>query len=520
MTDTPLADLFTALDMVVMQRVGPGSFYLHGTPSAWMRRVNARWKGERQLLASRTFPFLDHFLVEAEEFWATGEPGRVSSGLSSEPGADGKDFHFEAWALTVQPDAQYLVLELRREGAELQAVLQRAREGLLEHEQLQRAQEALQRSQAGLVRARAAAEATAASHAAMLRTITQEVRTPVHAIIGLAGLMLDSALPAGQARFLSLIRSSSETLLTVLNDTLDASRLEAGAVALEARPFEVREAIEEALGVVAVRAGERGIDLTCQVELAVPETVVGDRSRWRLVLVNLLDNAVSYASPGEVLVSAEATDRGDGRTELHVAVKDEGPGLSAAELEQLLASLGAEGATGAPRQALGLMVCRTLTERMGGRLWADSSEGAGSTFHFTAVLGVAPGASSPYLRAHQPALDRKRVWILSGSRGIERLLVRETRFWGMVPKTARTVTEARAWLEAEGPPDVVLVDRAALADGEDLDLWRAPVIELVALERAHEAAGRPVAALLTKPLRTSRLHAHLVALLGPPGVSA
>jgi signal transduction histidine kinase len=516
MTDTPLADLLTSLDMVVMQRVSAGAFYLHGTPTAWMRRVNARWKGERELLASRTFPFLDHFLVDAEAFWSTGEPGRIGSGLSTEPGADGTDFHFEAWAVTVDADSQYLALELRRDGAEFQAMLQKAREGLLEHERLLRAQEALTRTQADLRRASAAAETTAASQAAMLRTITQEVRTPVHAIIGLAGLMLDSAPPA-QARFLSLIRSSSETLLTVLNDMLDASRLEAGAVPLEARPFEVRDALEEALGVVAIRATERGVDLTCQVELAVPETVVGDRSRWRLVLVNLLDNAVGHASAGEVQVYAEATDQGEGQTELHVAVRDEGPALAAADLDRLLAPA-AEGTADDSRRGMGLMVCRALVERMGGRLWADPGE-SGTVFHFTTRMPVAPGPSSAYLRPAQPVLERKRAWIVGGTNAIEQLLVRELRFWGMVPRSTRHAAETADWLSSDGPPDVVIVDRTSLPDADALPDWPAPVIELVSLDRAHEAASRHVAALLTKPLRTSRLHAHLVALLGSPALT-
>ncbi|HET9949082.1 MAG TPA: HAMP domain-containing sensor histidine kinase, partial [Longimicrobiales bacterium] len=347
MSDTPSADLLGALDFVVMQRVAQGSFYVHGTPPAWLRRVNARWKGERQILASRTFPFLDHFLADAEEFWATGEVGRVGSGLSIEPGTDGADVHFEAWAVTVQPGEHYLVLELKRAGAELQAMLQRAREGLLDHERLVRAQEALTRSQHELRREKARAEAAAEAHAAVLRTITHEVRTPVHAIIGLTGLVLDAPLPPAHARFLSLIRSSSETLLAVLNDMLDASRLEAGALPLDERPFDVRDTIEEALGTVAIRAAERGLDLVSQVELSVPETVIGDRARWRLVLVSLLANAVGWSARGDVRVLAEAADRGEGRAEIHVAVQDQGPGLSEAELERLFAGGGRDGRRGA-----------------------------------------------------------------------------------------------------------------------------------------------------------------------------
>ena len=516
MAETSLTDLFTALDLVVMQRVGDGAFFLHGTAPAWLRRVNARWKGEREILVSRTFPFLDHFLADAEAFWATGEFGRVGSGLSSEPGADGKDFHFEAWAVAVD-SGQFLLLEWRRDGEQLQSMLQRAREGLLEQERLERTQAQLQRTQSQLRKAKEMAEVGAAARASLLATVSHEVRTPVHAIIGLAGLLLDSSLPPGQARFLSLIRSSSETLLAVLNDMLDASRLEAGALALETKAFDVRQTVDEALDVVAVRAAERGIDLNCQVDLAVPEAVVGDPARLRQVLINLISNAVKFTPAGDVFVVAEAQDKGGGQLELHFAIKDEGPGIPADQLERLLAAPNEPDDSWTPRRGMGLSICRTLAERMGGRLWADAREGrGGSTFHFTAHVAVAPAGGASHLRAHQPVLDRRRVWILGGSPATQQLLINQTRFWGMVPRATRSMRDAEAWL-VDGAPDIALVDMVGLDGAEALDrLSAVPVIELVTLADAHTAAGRPVAALLTKPLKCARLHAHLVSQLGAP----
>lgn len=517
MADPLPADLLTALDIVVMQRVSEDAFFVHGVPPPWLRRVNARWKGEREILASRTFPFLDHFLADAEAFWATGEVGRVGSGLSSEPGADGKDFHFEAWAVTTA-GGQYLLLEYRRDGGELQAMLQRAREGLLERERLERIQRALERSQEELRRAKEAAEAETAARASLLATLTHEVRTPVHAIIGLAGLLLDSALPPGQARFLSLIRSSSETLLSVLGDLLDASRLESGAAALDQRAFDVRRAVDDALDVVAIRAAERGLDLNCQVDLAVPEAVVGDAARLRQVLISLLANAVKVTAAGDVLVVAEAQDQGSGQVELHFAVRDEGPGLPAGQLERLLAAPDqSEGAT--PRRGMGLAICRSLVERMGGRLWADGRDAAGTTFHFTVVLPVAPGQPSPYLRAHQPALEGRRAWVVGAGRTTEQMLINQTRFWGMAPRATRSVEEVRRWLEADGPPDVILLDRSGLEPAGEPGPLPAPVIELVTLPQAHEAAARDVAGLATKPLKWARLHAQLAALFARSGAA-
>ena len=135
--------------------------------------------------------------------------------------------------------------------------------------------------------------------------------------------------------------------------------------------------MDEALDVVAVRAAERGIDLNCQVDLAVPEAVVGDPARLRQVLINLISNAVKFTPAGDVFVVAEAQDKGDGQVELHFAVKDEGPGIPADQLERLLAAPNEPDDAWTPRRGMGLSICRTLAERMGGRLWADAREGRG-----------------------------------------------------------------------------------------------------------------------------------------------
>jgi hypothetical protein len=250
----------------------------------------------------------------------------------------------------------------------------------------------------------------------------------------------------------------------------------------------------------------------------VPEAVVGDVARVRQILINLLSNAVKFTPSGDVFVVGEAQDKGDGRIELHVAVRDEGPGISVERLAELLA-MPAPDALWSGRAGMGLAICRSLAERMGGRLWADVREGRGSTFHFTVMTRAATGGGAPFLRSHQPLLEKRRAWVIGCSPATEQLLINQCRFWGMETRATRQMADVAGWVAGDGLPDAIIADRTRLDDAAGLDLLAAPIVELVTLARAHDAAGRPVTGLLTKPVRASRLYTQLTGLLAASGES-
>ena len=182
------------------------------------------------------------------------------------------------------------------------------------------------------------AQAASLAKSTFLATMSHEMRTPLNAVIGMTGLLLDTDLVPPQHDFVDTIRVSGDILLAVINDILDFSKIEAGGLELESASFDVRQLVEEAIQVVAVLADAKGLDVLADVDAECPSTLIGDATRIRQVLVNLLSNAVKFTSTGEVLVEISAAARGAGRLTLEVAVSDTGIGIPADRLHLLFMS--------------------------------------------------------------------------------------------------------------------------------------------------------------------------------------
>ncbi|HBL27532.1 MAG TPA: hybrid sensor histidine kinase/response regulator [Acidobacteria bacterium] len=262
---------------------------------------------------------------------------------------------------------------------------------------------------AELVGAKEAAEQAVIAKSQFLANMSHEIRTPMNAVIGMTSVLQGTPLFPDQRDYVETIRRSGETLLSLLNDILDLSKAEAEGVEVETAPFGLRDCLARSLELVAAAAAERGLKLGFRMEKGVPERLVGDATRTRQILVNLLSNAVKFTHEGEVEVSVAVEEQAGDHLILRFAVRDTGIGIPPDRLARLFKPFSQAdssttrlyGGTG-----LGLAISRRLAESLGGRIWVDSTPGAGSTFHFTIQGLRADDLDLPDVPLPAPAVPR------------------------------------------------------------------------------------------------------------------
>ena len=517
-------NLPAALDMVVFEQTPRGLFRLVGALPDWMSLDGA---SAAEIDLAERFPLLELFLADCLPVFENGIPPRLESGIWEEDDANGSRRYLQALAVRLGTRNLITLKLLTRERFTYQQ---------LSHD-FQLAQEEAQRL-------KLIAERATQAKSDFLATMSHEIRTPLNAIIGMADILLASTLSPDQQKCVEIFQRNGVSLLNLINDILDLSKIESGKVDLETARLDLREVISRALEVIEGRAKAKGLMLEQRISMGIPVYLTGDPNRLRQILINLLGNSIKFTERGRLQVSVEQDPEDPRPGCLRFAVSDTGIGIPEDKLSRVFESFTQADSSTTRKYGgtgLGLTISRQLAELMGGRIWVESKVGQGSTFFFTVKLDVEENQSdrgheqvTPSTAGLERQADGLRILLADDSEDNRFLILSYLQHTNCSIDVAENGKEAAEKFRA-GRFDVVLMDvEMPVMDGytatreircyeREAGKLATPVVALTAhafadMQEKSRQAG--FSAHLTKPIRKATLLEALAGYAKLQGIEA